>query len=187
MRTEPTDFSRRLRRAGQVLGLSVLSALPAAALAQQAGGGANLPLFFANDVAGYPAYHQEPDYSHQWFNSSTIISRYKLGDTLLNGFVVAGINIRLRVEEWLKTSGFVQDPSDAYVLVKELLAYLLPEEVDVERFDYFYREVFLDNLPAADWTYEWQNYIATNNATEVRIPLGRLIKAILYSPEYQTL
>lgn len=155
-------------------------------------GQANFPLFYPSDVAGYPAYHQEPDYSHQWFNSSTIITRYKLGDTLLNGLVVGGlnnvnINIRLRVEEWLKTSGFVQDPSDAYVLVKELLAYLLPEEVDVERFDYFYREVFLDNLPAADWTYEWQNYIATGNATEVRIPLGRLIRAILYSPEFQTL
>ena len=72
-------------------------------------------------------------------------------------------------------------------MVKGLLEYLLPEEVDAGRFEYFYNEVFLDKLPPSDWTYEWQNYIATGNATEVRIPLGRLIKAILYSPEYQTL
>ena len=46
--------------------------------------------------------------------------------------------------------------------------------------------VFLDELPPADWTYEWQNYIATGNATEVNLALDRLIQAIMYSPEYQT-
>lgn len=153
---------------------------------------ANFPLFFASDVAGYPAYHQEPDYSHQWFNSSSIITRYKLGENILNGYVfpvTGGTNftIRLRVEEWLKTSGFVPDPSNAYELVKAFLTYLFPEEVDDERFAYFYDEVFLDNLPPADWTYEWERYITTNNPAEVRLALGRLIKAILYAPEYQTL
>lgn len=153
----------------------------------------NFPLFFAQDVAGYPAYHQSPDYSHQWFNSSTIIARYKLGETLLNGIVLQGfagganVTVRFRVEEWLKTSNFVSDPSDAYVLVKELLTYLLPEEVDADRFEYFYKTVFLDNLPPADWTYEWQRYITTNDPAEVRIALGRLIKTILYAQEYQTL
>lgn len=34
---------------------------------------AGLPIFFSNDVAGYPGYYQEPEYSRQWFNSSTII------------------------------------------------------------------------------------------------------------------
>lgn len=153
---------------------------------------ANFPLFFASDVAGYPAYHQEPDYSHQWFNSSSIITRYKLGENLLNGYVFvipggANFTVRLRVEEWLKTSGLVPDPSDAYALVQAFLKYLFPEAVDDERFSYFYDEIFLDNLPAADWTYEWQRYIATNNPTEVRLALGRLLKAILYAPEYQTL
>jgi hypothetical protein len=63
---------------------------------------------------------------------------------------------------------------------------MLPEEVDTNRFDYFHNTVFLDNLPPADWTYEWENYLTTNNDTEVKIPLERLITAIMYSPEYQT-
>jgi len=155
-------------------------------------GGANLPLFFANDVAGYPAYHQEPDYSHQWFSSSTIIARYKLGEMLLTGKLSFGENpdtnlgIKLDIVNWVKTSGSISDPKDSYGLVKTLTDYFMPETVDSDRFDYFHVNVFLDNLPANDWTYEWQNYLSTGNATEVRIPLERLVKAILYSQEYQT-
>jgi hypothetical protein len=70
--------------------------------------------------------------------------------------------------------------------VHELIAYLLPEQIDIDRFDYFYFKIFLDDLPPADWTYEWQNYLSTNNDQEVKIALERLIYSILYSPEYQT-
>ena len=63
---------------------------------------------------------------------------------------------------------------------------MLPEEVDANRFEYFYKKIFLDGLPPNDWTYEWEAYLTTGNATEVRIPLERLVKAIMYSPEYQT-
>jgi hypothetical protein len=61
-----------------------------------------------------------------------------------------------------------------------------PKRIDSDRFNYFYNDVFLDNLPAADWTYEWQNYLSTNNLTEVKIPLEKLLNAIMYSPEFQT-
>jgi len=155
-------------------------------------GGANFPLFFANDVAGYPAYHQQPDYSHQWFSSSSIIARYKLGEMLVTGKLSFGQNpntafgIKLDIVNWVRNSGVISDAKDSYILVKTLLDYLMPESVDTDRFDYFHINIFLDNLPANDWTYEWQNYLSTGNATEVRIPLERLVKAILYSQEYQT-
>ncbi|MCC7504843.1 MAG: DUF1800 family protein [Saprospiraceae bacterium] len=149
-------------------------------------------LFFPSDVAGYPAYYQSPDFNRQWFNSSTIIARYKLPQMLLTGRYQIGGNpngnlgTKLNIAPWLKNSGVVSDPEDPYVVVQDLLSYLLPEQVDAERFNYFLNDVFLDNLPPADWTYEWQNYLASNNATEVTIPLERLINAIMYSPEYQT-
>ena len=63
---------------------------------------------------------------------------------------------------------------------------MLPETVDNDRFTYFLDVVFLDHLPPSDWTYEWQNYVASNNDSEVKIALERLINAIMYSPEYQT-
>ncbi len=153
---------------------------------------AGFPLFFANDVAGYPAYYQEPEYSRQWFNSSTIIARYKFPEQLLTGRMRMGDNPNLRVffqldiVVWVRNSGFFSDPADPHALVEELLRYLLPAPVSAERFNYFYEDVFLNHLPPYDWTYEWQTYLQTNNATEVRIPLERLLKAILYSQEFQT-
>jgi hypothetical protein len=85
----------------------------------------------------------------------------------------------------LRDSGVVSNPEDSYVIVQELLYYLFPEEPDNERFTYFLEIVFLDQLPPADWTYEWQNFVSTGNDSEVKIPLERLVNAIMYAPEYQ--
>lgn len=161
-------------------------------LAQRMLGLANYSPFNPSDVAGYPGFYQHPDYSRAWFNSSTIIARYKVPAMLLAGKLLIGgstntnLGVKLDIAPWVKTSGVISDPTDAYVLVQDLLTYMLPETVDADRFNYFYNTVFLDNLPADDWTYEWQNYLNTNNATEVKIALERLINAIMYSPEYQT-
>jgi uncharacterized protein (DUF1800 family) len=153
---------------------------------------ANLNLFYPADVAGYPAYHAGPEYTRNWFSSTSIIARYKLSQMLLTGKRVIGgsvntsIGIKLDIVPWIKNSGISLDPSNPYYLVKDLLDYLLPLEVDDDRFDYFYEQIFLDGLPPEDWTYEWQNYLSTNNQTEVKIPLERLIHHIMYSPEFQT-
>ena len=78
------------------------------------------------------------------------------------------------------------DTPELHALVQDLLEFLLPEEADSDRFNSFYIDVFLDGLPPADWTYEWQAYISSGNATEVSLALDRLIQAVMFSPEYQT-
>jgi uncharacterized protein (DUF1800 family) len=153
---------------------------------------ANLSIFYPPDVAGYPAYHQTPEFNRNWFNSSTVIARYKLPQMLLTGKRVLGsspnssIGIKFDVVTWIRNSNVVTDPADPYILVEELLNYLLPVPVSPARFDYFYDKVFLTGLPPYDWTYEWYAYLDTNTDTEVRIALERLIYHIMYSPEYQT-
>jgi hypothetical protein len=115
-----------------------------------------------------------------------------MGEMFLSGLLTIGntptqqLGTKINIATWVKNSGVISNPLDSQVLVEDLLKYLLPEEVDSTRFDYFHIQVFLDELPPADWTYEWQNYLNTNDATEVTIALERLIKAILYSQEYQT-
>ena len=152
----------------------------------------NLPLFQAADVAGYPAYYQEPDFSRQWFTSLTIIGRYKLPEMLLSGTQVLGANpngqlgSRLNSPAFVRNSGVFSNPANASTLVQELLDYLLPEAVDADRFNYFYNKVFLDGLPPQDWTYEWEAYINTNVDTEVRLALDRLFRMVMSSPEFQT-
>jgi hypothetical protein len=121
------------------------------------------------------------------------VQRYKLPQVLLTGTHAWGsgsnddIGTKLDVAAWLRDSGVVSDPLDSYVVVQELLYYLFPEEPDNDRFTHFLVTVFLDQLPPADWTYEWQAYLDTGNDSEVKIPLGRLVNALMYAPEYQVM
>jgi uncharacterized protein (DUF1800 family) len=150
-----------------------------------------MELFYPPDVAGYPGYFQEPDLNRQFFNSATIVGRYKLPQILLTGThawvpnPTEPIGTILDLAAWVNQPEHISVPSDSYVLVQEMLRYMLPEEPDNQRFTYFLDVVFLDGLPPADWTYEWENYVATGDDTEVKIPLGRLLNAIMYAPEYQ--
>ncbi|MDX1913043.1 MAG: DUF1800 family protein [Saprospiraceae bacterium] len=154
---------------------------------------AGMDLFYPLDVAGYSGYYQDPALNRQFFNSATIVQRYKLPQVLLTGTHAWGsgsndpIGTQLDVAAWLRDSGVVSDPLDSYVIVQELLYYLFPEEPDNDRFTHFLVSVFLDQLPPADWTYEWENYLNTGNDSEVKIPLGRLVNAIMYAPEYQVM
>jgi hypothetical protein len=154
---------------------------------------AGMDLFFPLDVAGYSGYYQDPALNRQFFNSATIVQRYKLPQVLLTGTHAWGsgsnddIGTKLDVAAWLRDSGVVSDPLDSYVVVQELLYYLFPEEPDNDRFTHFLVTVFLDQLPPADWTYEWQAYLDTGNDSEVKIPLGRLVNALMYAPEYQVM
>lgn len=156
-------------------------------------GQAGMTLFYPYDVAGYSGYYQDPDYNRQFFNSATIVSRYKLPEQLLSGTYAWGpggsepLGTQLDIAVWVRDESGIADPADPYVLVQELVRYLFPELPDSERFDYFYIEIFLNNLPPADWTYEWQNYLATGDDSEVNIALGRLFNALLYAPEYQVM
>ncbi|MFN4081869.1 MAG: DUF1800 family protein, partial [Saprospiraceae bacterium] len=150
-----------------------------------------MDLFYPPDVAGYPGYFQQPGFQRQFFNSATIVARYKLPQMLLTGTLAwgpnsdASIGTKFDMAAWVRDSGIFSDPEDGYVLVQELLDYAFPEHPDGDRFNYFLVQIFLDGLPPADWSYEWVNYLATGDDTEVRIPLGRLLNAVMYAPEYQ--
>lgn len=150
-----------------------------------------MDLFFPPDVAGYPGYYQDPTFNRQFFNSASIVGRYKLPEILFTGthaWVPSPgdpIGTKLDFAAWLKNSGVISDPADATVLVQELLMYLFPEVPDTDRFTYFLDEIFLNGLPATDWTYEWDAYVDTGNDSEVSIPLRRLLNAMMYAPEYQ--
>ena len=73
----------------------------------------------------------------------------------------------------------------AHHLVDELLGYLLPEAVDQDRRDYYLNDVLLDTLTELNWMFEWDNYLSTNDDTNVKPQIKKLIRAILQSPEYQ--
>ena len=146
----------------------------------------NLNLFNPPDVAGYPAYYQAPDYHRAWFNTTSIIGRYKMPEMFLTGKrIIVGGNlggVTFDVMPWIVAN--ISAPADATILVTEMLDSLIPEISSTERFDYFLN-VLLDDLSPINWQFEWQNFENTNDDTAVRIPLENLFRAITVSQEYQ--
>ncbi len=149
---------------------------------------AGMELFDPDSPAGYPAYYQQPDYHRSWFNSGSIIARYKLPQMLLEGQrILAGGDlggVQLNMVEFVENVANITDAGDANILVTELLEYMFCEVPDQARFDYFL-DLFLDGLSPINWFFEWQNYLNTGVQDSVIIPLSNLIQAIMYSPEYQ--
>ena len=150
-------------------------------------GGMNLSLFLPQTVAGYPAYHQAPLYSKTWFDTTAIIDRYFLPVALIENkerVYNTSFGARVNMPRFLRRSGHFADPSDANEVVTTLLTLCLPEVVSPDRFDYF-MNVFLDGLSIINWRFEWNNYLDTGDDSDVKIPLDNLLKAIMYSQEYQ--
>lgn len=150
-----------------------------------------MDLWNPSDVAGYPAYYQTPSFYREWFNSSTITTRYLLGQMLLTGkkVIVGGSlnGVQLDIVPWF-VKHFTEDPSNASWVVNELISLLLPLPLAQERLDYFLNEIFLDGLHPLSWLYDnWTPYEASNFTEDsyVRTPLENLVKAIMYAPEYQ--
>jgi uncharacterized protein (DUF1800 family) len=148
---------------------------------------AGMTIFEPSDVAGYPAYYQEPEYHRNWFSASTIITRYKLPQMLLeNSRVLAAgaLGAQINIVDWVADDANISTPYDSTILVSELLTYLMPEYPAPDRVNYFLN-LFLDGTDPADWSLEWINYTTSGDDSEVKIPLSNLVKSIMYSQEYQ--
>jgi len=150
---------------------------------------AGMPIYEPDSVAGYPAYYSEPALARNWFNSSTLIARYKLPEILLTGrrILTSGATggVQLDIVVFIRDSGVITTPEDGTMLVQDLIKYLFVEDPLQERFDYFLQDIFLDGLSLINWQFEWQHYLDTNDDSGVKIPLERLFKALISSQEFQ--
>ncbi|MCB0836030.1 MAG: DUF1800 family protein [Bacteroidetes bacterium] len=153
-------------------------------------------LFGPPEVAGYEPIYQAPKYNRLWISAKSIPGRYAIVDEHIEGPPELEFDIM----------GFVNDPTQitdfsgvdpqgtpgphaggriAPHLVDELLNYLLPETLDQDRRDYFLKDVLLDTLTELNWMFEWDNYVSTNDDSNIKPQITKLIRTILQSPEFQ--
>jgi uncharacterized protein (DUF1800 family) len=143
-----------------------------------------LPFFEPYDVAGYDPYYQFPDYHRYWISSNYLANRYKFSELLISGFTgMSGNLLQLDVVAFVDAN--CSNPGDATILVQELAEWLFPITLDTARFNYFRDDVLLDQLSAANWTAEWDNYVNTSSDVNVRLQLESLFTAMMQTPEYQ--
>lgn len=147
---------------------------------------AGMSLWSPDSVAGYPAHYQEPDFDRHWFSSNTVLSRYKMIESLIIGRNLIGNNSRIQTSlnspEFIKNN--ITNASDAIGLITELSDYLYPESISEERKNYF-AENLLEGFPAYYWTNAWSQYINGGDDMVVKTRLDSLFIRMINAPEFQ--
>ena len=133
------------------------------------------------EVAGYPAYHQNPDFNRNWISHNYLARRYQYIAQIMSS--MENFGFQLDAVAWVENN--ISDPSNAQVIVQELVDGLLPEIITTARFDYFLNDILLDGLSMGNWTTEWFAYQGSNDDSAVRTQLEALLNALMQSPEYQ--
>jgi len=151
--------------------------------------GANMILFDPENVAGHPAYYQAPVFDKSWISASTLIARYRLGESLLDGYNrISGnatIITKINISDVIRNSNIISVSSDPYILTSELCNALFAQNPDADRVNYFMNSFLLQGLANFYWTNAWDSYIATNNNSVVESRLKLLVTNILRAPESQ--
>jgi uncharacterized protein (DUF1800 family) len=143
------------------------------------------------NVAGWPAYYQEPMYHETWINTDTFPKRLRVTDTLLTttGIVVSGKKIWIDTVKY--TDGFgTAIASDPNLLIDAVLElhYRVPPTTAMRT---YLKTTILLGGQASDhyWTDAWTAYkAAPTNAAALSLVTTRLqafYKFLIQNPEYQ--
>jgi len=145
------------------------------------------------NVAGWPAYYQNPNFHEYWINSNTIQKRAAFIDGIFNGFNLTynGLTTRIEVDviAWVSqfSAATIEDPD---ALVNECVNYLLPVDISATAKTNLKVQNLLSNqLQNYYWSDAWNNYIGnpTNNGFKniVKSRLKSLLVSITQLSEYQ--
>src|ERR1044072_9943 len=143
------------------------------------------------NVAGWPAYYQEPLYDKSWISSDTLPKRTAFTDRMLiNGFARNGKKLLIDPVQYVKQLPTAGDPNK---LIDELALLLYAVDIPAEEKQYMKTGILLQGLQgmASDhyWTDAWQKLQDkpddAANAKNVTNKLRNLLKYMMSLPQYQ--
>ncbi|HWB62428.1 MAG TPA: DUF1800 domain-containing protein [Chitinophagales bacterium] len=140
------------------------------------------------NVAGWPAYYQEPQYHEIWINSDTLPTRNEYTDGLssANGIHQSGITLQFDFIAFTET---LSDPRDPNQLIADAAFLLSPNDLGATQTAFLKSILLSGQTNDAYWTTAWDNYIGdTGNTTYLNIVLTRLRSLYSYMldlAEYQ--
>lgn len=140
------------------------------------------------NVAGWPAYWQEPVFHKAWINADTLQKRVKFtNDLAADGYKLDEGYDTLLIDP-IEVSTFISDPSDVSKLIDETAALLFPFSITPRQHDQI-KAVLLPGLPDYEWTVEWEDYQKepTNESKKKAVAgkLAAMLKFMLAMAEYQ--
>ncbi len=145
----------------------------------------NLP-----NVAGLPAYWQEPLFHEIWINADTLQKRIKFTNDYSYD--------KLRLDEMdyekgpridpLEVIKMVSDPTNVTTIINEFAKYMFAVQLTSEQITEL-KNVIISGLPDYEWTAEWSDYKANPNddtkQAAVAEKLRLLLKYMFAMAEYQ--
>ncbi len=143
-----------------------------------------ISLYEPYDVAGYDAYHQEPDYHRNWITVNTLAYRYEFAMKLATNSYSDMISVDYAA--YVKDN--VTDPTLASNILQHFVDYMLPEVISTtgegNRFDYFLN-ILKGDLTDTNWRNEWNDYISSGMNDGINSQIEILLSALMQTPEYQ--
>ncbi len=140
------------------------------------------------NVAGWPAYYQQPFFYEIWVNSDTYPKRNQFTDTFItSGFTRNGKKIQLDVVAFAKK---MANPNDPNKLIAQSLEILYKIPVTSELIQQVKKDILLSGQSTDYyWTELWDAMIAkpndANTLNMVTTRLRSMYKYLLALPEYQ--
>ncbi len=108
------------------------------------------------NVAGWPAYYQEPQYHELWINASTLPARNIFSDTMsAKGFSSPGSKILFDVVAYTAT---LDTPSDPDLLIQEVIDRNYTEDVLQDVKDLLKGYLLNGQIANSYWTTAWTDY-----------------------------
>lgn len=139
------------------------------------------------NVAGWPAYYQEPQFYEIWINSDTLPKRNQFSDR----FIGTGYsrNSRTIVIDPIAFAAQCSKPEDPNVLINESLSLIYTISVSQQLKDFLKSILLSGQSSDSYWTTAWSDYKnSPNNTSAKAIVLGRLqsfYKYLMNLAEYQ--
>jgi uncharacterized protein (DUF1800 family) len=137
------------------------------------------------NVAGWPAFYQEPQFYQLWINATSLPQRDAFSSLMMNrGLIRLRENVKINTIEFCAQFDNVYDPNE---LIKKLIAVLLGLDVSESRFNYMKNILLSGQAEDYYWTDAWINYISfpnENNTAIVRTRLDALLGYLISIPEY---
>ena len=143
------------------------------------------------NVAGWPAYYQEPQFDKIWINSDTLPKRNQFTDRMLNNGFSRG-DKKIFIDPYLFAQS-LQNPGDPGALVTESAQLLYAMDLPDQEKKYMKEGILLSGLQGmmSDhyWTDAWNKMITrpddNANKKDVTSKLKNLYRYLMNLPQYQ--
>lgn len=140
------------------------------------------------NVAGWPAYYQQPQFHELWINSDSLPKRNEFSDLMTStGYSKNGKKLLMDV---LAFTSAMPSPQNPNALVSDAITYLLRMPLTQQSRDKIKTDILLGGQANDNyWTTAWNMYVAvptdTANTNIVTTKLKSLYQYIMRLPEYQ--